>query len=729
MAKAACVFALLPFCGAWDSRAFPLAAKQERQAKLESNFLKTPTADGAEAHLRYITSKPHIAGMEGDFEMAEYVRSQMEAFGLRSYIENVSVFLNYPSAPPSLDLLKQVEQVSIALSAEETVIYMPDGSAWSSTPINLAEPALSGDSTSDTIWRNHTFLGYAPSGEAEGELVYANYGTPQDFEVLRNAGVDVAGKIVLVRYGECFRGLKVRNAQESGALAVLIYSDPFDDGFVQGPVYPEGPWRPEYGVQRGSVQFNSLCGGDPKRAAGPHSVEELCGYHADELIPKIPAVPLSYGSATQLLQQLGGKAGPADFKGGLSVNYTMGPSGFRLHLRTQHFEKTTPIPNVVTVIEGLDAEGGSATIRPVLLGNHRDAWVFGAADPNSGTASLLELGRGLGALVKGGWKPLRTIMLLSWSGEEYGLLGSTAWAELHEDIVSKSVAYLNVDVAVQGSSFNAGGTFALRDLLIAAAASVPVPGGNGTLVLDRPWHPIGSGSDYTVFLDHFGVASMDFSFERRGSKNDVAQYGQYHSIYDSFDWMAKFGGGGQGSGKPNTSFQNMRAMAQVWGLVAMRLADDVFLAFNHTAQAEALEAWRSELAQEVGRALDTTSLQASIASYGSAADKVAKEVSDTLLGKVRGQRNSGDLNDRLAFTERQFTAKGGLPDRKWYKHLLQAPGIDLGYEAQVYPGVRDMILRKDLANAQIQLELVAARIIAAARFLEGAVSSEAAFVV
>lgn len=683
--------------------------------RLEELFLAAPTRDGAEAHLRYITSKPHVAGTQGDFEMAEYVRAQMQAFGLDSRIENVSASLNYPVAPPSLIMLPAA----------------PDGS--SPILINLAEPALANDSTSDTMWRNHTFLGYAPAGEAEGEVVYANYGTPTDFAALRQAGVEVAGKIVLVRYGKCFRGLKIKNAQDAGALAVLIYSDPEDDGFDQGPTYPAGPWRPEFGVQRGSVQFISLCGGDPRRAAGPKSVEELCGYHADELIPKIPALPMSYGSAKQLFQKLGGPAGPPEFRGGLPINYTLGPSRYRLRLRTENADQVVPIPNVVTTIPGADMAGGSEAMRPVLLGNHRDAWVFGAADPNSGTASLLELGRGLGALVRGGWKPRRTIVLLSWSGEEYGLLGSTAWAELHEELVSKSLAYLNVDVAVSGNDFVAGGSFALRDLFTGAMASVPRPSGTGTLALSASWSPIGSGSDFTAFLDHFGVPCIDASFNRRGANGTFAHYGVYHSIYDSFDWMSNFGGGDEDAGKPKQAFENMRAMARVWGLAALRLADDEVLAFNHTAQAEALEAWQRDLAREAGSTLDTSSLQASIALYAQAASAVAVEQVQAAKGLLHGSPGAAgvaaELNDRLAFTERQFLSEAGLPDRKWFRHLLQAPGYSLGYDAQVFPGVRDMLQRSDTATAQSQVSLVASRLEAAARFLAGGTKEDRVIVV
>lgn len=672
---------------------------------LEAQYLAVPSASSAEAHLKYITSRSHVAGTDGDFAMAEYVRAQMESYGLDSKIENVTVSLNYPEESPSLTLIPTAAGAKVEV-------------------VDLEERMLAEDKTSDTVWRNHTFHGYAPSGDATGSLVYANYGRPKDFATLLALGVNVSGKIVLVRYGENFRGLKVRNAQEAGAVAVLIYSDPEDDGYAQGSTYPEGAWRPSFGVQRGSVQFNSLCSGDPTRAAGPKSVEEMCGYKADELIPKIPSIPLSYGAAQGLLEQLGGHAAPSSFKGGLRLNYTVGPSAsFRLRLKTKNRNVVTPIPNVITTILGQESVGEAGLdapeVRPVVLGNHRDAWVYGAVDPNSGTASLLEVAKGLGHLKKhGGWRPKRTIVLCSWSGEEYGLLGSTAWAELNEELVTKAVAYLNVDAAVSGNMLSAGGSYALRDAFLEAAASVEAPDG-GMLKPTKSWEPIGSGSDYAVFLDHFGVASMDFEFKRVGALGKNAPYGQYHSVYDSFDWISRFGAGGEGAGKPKQAFEYMRAAARVWGLLAIRFADADVLPFNHTAQSEAIETWRAELA-EAERGLDTLSLQKAILQYSKAAHGSQEEKSRLQSeppSQLR-QQAAADLNDRLAFTERQFALETGLPDRKWFRNLLQAPGIDEGYAPQTLPGVRDG-LRRGVAEGQTQLEVLASRVSAAAIFLTG----------
>ena len=299
-----------------------------------------------------------------------------------------------------------------------------------------------------------TFNGYAPSGDVTAPAVYANYGTPDDFDALAGAGVDVKGKVVLVRYGQCFRGLKAMNAQDRGASAVIIYSDPADDGYGRGTVYPDGPWRPASAVQRGSAQFMSLCAGDPFRAderyaAAGLSTESLCSYSANDTVPSIPVLPMSYGDAAPILAALGGAAAPTGFAGGIEgLEYTLGPSeGTVVRVTADNRFVTTPIWNVVATVPGsLPADED----QPVLLGNHRDAWVFGAADPNSGTAAMIEVARGLGALLEAGWRPKRTIKLLSWSGEEYGLLGSTGWGELNAEALKRAVAYLNIDVATSG---------------------------------------------------------------------------------------------------------------------------------------------------------------------------------------------------------------------------------------------------------------------------------------
>ena len=483
-----------------------MASAAAQTSPIEKEFLAVPTAASARASLKHITSRPHVAGTPGDLAMAQFVHDQIKAAGIDSvHIDPQKVLLNYP-IDRSLDLV----------DTSGRVILRPP----------LAEAILPSDPTSDTWWRNHTFNGYGPSGSVEAPIVYANFGFPEDFAALKSAGVDVRGKVALMRYGKCFRGLKAMNAEQAGAVAALIYSDPEQDGFAKGTVYPDGPWRPPSSVQRGSIQFISLCPGDPARAYLPAGAqEELCGYNLSQLVPSIPVLPLSYEDAAPLLRSLGGAEAPPDFRGALNLTYRLGPSsdGVRARLMINNTFARTPVWNVIATIPG---ELPPEQDQPVLLGNHRDAWVYGAADPNSGTSQLLEVAKGLGALLAKGWRPRRTIVLCSWSGEEYGLLGSTAWSEVNADsaLLRRAVAYLNVDTGVSGRHFRAQGTPSLGRVLagvLGAVADPAQPAGSGATLADA-WDDgdlfaLGSGSDYTAFIDHLGIASLDMAFAPNGT--------------------------------------------------------------------------------------------------------------------------------------------------------------------------------------------------------------------
>ncbi|GMH90745.1 hypothetical protein TrVE_jg5999 [Triparma verrucosa] len=633
--------------------------------------------------------------------MADYLSSAFKDAGIES-VETfeLDVLLNYPSSPPTLKVSNPDGQVTFAAT--------------------LSEDILPEDSTSDTPWRNTTFHGYAPSGSVSAPAVFANYGRPSDFDDLEAANISVEGKIVLVRYGQCFRGLKVMNAQNRGAVGVLVYSDPQDDGFEYGKCYPEGPWRSASSVQRGSVQFNSICAGDPMRADKRYeemgeSLTSLCGVKDyTSLIPSIPSIPISYGDAQPILSQLGGVAAEAlgdDWVGALPITYTTGPSTSIVSMSTDNEFKVTSIPNVIGKIPGsLPASDD----HPVLLGNHRDAWVFGAADPNSGTASLIEVAKGLGSLVQSGWQPKHTIYLLSWSGEEYGLLGSTGWAELNFDAISSASAYINVDTVVSGDELTASATPALTSLWEGVMADLDGhvlfkngPSGNvldanvnAPINADDAIGTLGSGSDYTVFLDHFGIASLDFEFN-----SPAGTYGVYHSIYDSFDWIDNYGGI---DGEKGSSFELMASAAKMWGVLALRLADSDVLPFDHVKQAEALVKYSAAVD---GNGLDLSELNSNIDAYMKAAQGVAEEMNSP--GDLK------DLNFRLSMTERSFLNADGLPGRSWMKHVLQAPGFYLGYAAMAFPGVQQAVDDGDLDLAQQQVAVVAECVDKAATFLKG----------
>jgi N-acetylated-alpha-linked acidic dipeptidase len=655
---------------------------------LESAFVAVPNAQRARENLRFITSEPHVAGTPGDLKMAHFVHDELLDSGLEDVaIQPVQALLSFPISR-SLEMLRG------------------DGSGEVVYTAALEEKVLPEDETSDTPLRKLTYNGYGPSGEVTAPLVWGNFGRPEDLEALAEAGVAVEGSIVLVRYGKCFRGLKVMNAQNAGAVGVLIMSDPEQDGFTRGPTWPDGPWRPESSVQRGSVQFNSLCAGDPSRsAAGSPTVGEVCGYAQEDLYPRIPVLPLSYGDALPLVRALGGPLPPEGFRGGLDAEYRLGPSQGLVHLSVENEFRVGSIWNVIATVPGsLPADED----RPVLLGNHRDAWVFGAVDPNSGTAALLEVARGLGSLMASGWRPLRTIVLASWSGEELGMLGSTAFGEANAAWLAPSaLAYLNVDEAVSGDLLDVHITPSLTPLLRRTLGDVTHPRTNTTLL--EAWSGnaavLGSGSDYAVFLHHLGIASIDFGF--RYSLHD-AEYGVYHSIYDSMSWVEREG---------DPDFKMHVAASQLWGLLALRLADSDVVPFDPVEQGRALLSYVDTVSQAAFTAavpLDVQLLRSAAEAFLVAAQELSWEATNA----PACAENLADINDRLGLVERNFLLADGLPKRKWFKHALQAPGIYLGYQAEVFPGI-SWALGESPQEAQREADNAADCILQAANFLQG----------
>ena len=701
--------------------------------RTEAAFLAVPTNTSARASLEHITSKPHVAGTPGDHDMALYVQQQFKHAGIEdAVIDPQRVLLAYP----------KTRSLSLVDSQGHAI--------WTAS---LSEDVLASDSTSDTWWRNHTFNGYSPSGDETAPVVYANFGLPEDFEALAEAGVSVTGAVVLMRYGKCFRGLKAMNAEAAGAVGAIIYSDPAQDGFAKGAVYPEGPWRPKSSVQRGSIQFISVCAGDPSRAYAPQnkSVEEVCGKSQKELIPQIPVLPISWGDAVPILRALGGPAAPPAFHGALNLSstggYRLGPTPPTLHARmvvNNTFQKSA-VWNVIARIPGtLPAEED----QPVILGNHRDAWVFGAADPNSGTAQLIEIAKGFGSLLASGWRPQRTILLTSWSGEEYGLLGSTAWGEVNGDgdddpyLLSRALAYLNVDVGVSGQVFGASATPSLGSALHGVLQDVTDPSSGRPL--SEQWsgdlYALGSGSDYTVFIDHLGIASVDMHFSP-----GTGTYGVYHSTFDSFEWMTSVG---------DPQFLYHVAMAQLWGLLALRLAggaeagqggdhgglDGVAggvvggqgvgmdmtmpIPFNCSLQADAIAGYITDLRRRTNATshgqIDLSALTDAHAAFASAAVSTMAEAEQAATASPGPAREKlvRAVNGKLGLVERQFLSTAGLPGRKWFRHTLQAPGLYTGYAPQTFPGIAQAVDAGKWDTAQEQVEVAAARIRAAAQFLE-----------
>jgi N-acetylated-alpha-linked acidic dipeptidase len=674
----------------------------------EARFLAVPDSKLAEEHLRTLTRVPHMAGTPADKATADYVAEKFRAAGLDTEIVEYKVWMNYPL------------EISVDVTA-------PAG-------VEMHGPTrehVEGDPYQDDANVIMPFNGMSPSGDVEAEVVYANYGTPEDFERLDKLKISVRDKIVLVRYGQNFRGVKVFLAQEHGAAGVIIYSDPADDGWRRGDKYPDGPWRPDTGVQRGSVGYMFEFPGDPT-TPGVASLPSLPDAkrtppEKSEQMPKIPATPLSYHDAWPLLEHLAGPASPRDWQGALPFTYHVGPGPVKVKM---HLKQDYQFRTLWDVIGR--ARGSELPDQWVVVGNHRDAWVYGAADPNSGTAAMLEAVHGVGELLKSGWKPKRTLLFASWDGEEEGLMGSTEWAEQHEPELANAAAYFNVDVAVSGTKFGASAVPSLKQFLRDVTKAVPSPKG-GTVYeawqkaeqpggastqssaesvddarrtpeaqakADVPVGDLGSGSDYSAFLQHLGVPSTDVS--------SSGSYGVYHSAFDNFAWFKKFA---------DPDFVYEQQMARVLGLEALRMADADVLPYDY-----------QEYGKEIGTYLNSARKRAEV-KFGehaldfSAVTAAAKRFQEAGAKIESRQKNPpkdpARLNQALRNAERALLVPEGLPHRPWFRHAIYAPGEYTGYAAVVIPGVNEALDRGDAERARQQVAVLALALERAAKVLEG----------
>jgi N-acetylated-alpha-linked acidic dipeptidase len=655
------------------------------ERRWEEQFRAVPDPKSAREHLRRLTLEPHIAGTKEDYATAVYVRDQLRSSGLSADLKEYEVWLNYPNAPSILELITTRRQ-----------------------RLSVQEAAVPGDPSSSHPKITPLFNGYSANGDVTGPVVYANYGLPNDYDDLKKAGVDVKGKIVIVRYGNSFRGVKAKVAEQNGAIGCIIYSDPEDDGYMQGDVFPNGPWRPVASGQRGSVQYLFEYPGDPLTPGKPAiaGTPRLKPEEATDLT-RIPVQPIAYDVARTILSQLKGPLRPRGFQGGLPFAYHVGGTNdVKLRLKTDMDYKLRTIWNVVARIDGNEEKD-----RWVVLGNHRDAWVFGAVDPNSGSSAMLEVGRGFGELLKQGWKPRRTIILCSWDAEEYGLIGSTEWAEeMADELRAKAVAYLNLDVAVSGAHFGASSVPSLWKLMRGATRDIKDPKTGKTVY--QQWQDrarenrpegdqnmsearilaLGSGSDYTPFLQHLGVASTDMGFN--------GDYGVYHSAYDSFYWMDRFGDPG---------FHYHVAAAQLWGTLAMRLADADGLQFDYTDYASQIrefftEAMRLARIRNLAASFDDKSMTSAIDDFAREAERVEKDRQEAVRKSDRARL--AKINEALVQAERQFIDARGLRGRAWYKHQIYAPGFYTGYAAQPLTDFRQAIDDRNSANAKESLERI-----------------------
>jgi len=674
----------------------------------ESRFLAVPDSWLAEEHLRILTKVPHMAGTIEDKATADYVAQKFRDSGLETEIVEYKVWMNYP-AEISVDMVEPAG-VEMHGPTREHV----DGDPYQDDP-RVVMP----------------FNGMSPSGDVEADVVYANYGTPEDFDKLDKLKVDVRGKIVVVRYGQNFRGVKVFVAQERGAAGVIIYSDPADDGWRRGDKYPDGPWRPDTGVQRGSVGYMFEFPGDPT-TPGVASVPSLqesqrISPQQSAQIPKIPVTPLSYHDVWPVLQHLSGPDSPREWQGALPFTYHVGPGPAKLKMQLRQDYQFRTLWDVIGHVRGSELPD-----EWVVAGNHRDAWVYGAVDPNSGTAAMLEAVHGVGELLRSGWKPKRTLIFGSWDGEEEGLMGSTEWVEQHESELANAAAYFNMDVAVSGPKFGASAVASLKQFLRDVAKVVPSPKGGtvydawrkasqpdapstqspaeaigdsrrlpAALVKgDVPVGDLGSGSDYTAFLQHLGIPASDVT--------STGPYGVYHSVFDNFAWFKKFG---------DPDFAYEQQMARVFGLEAVRMADADILPYDYQEYgkeiAAYLEAARKRAENKFGEhALDFRAVDAAARRFEAAGTKI-------LARQKSPPPDATRLNQALRRAERAMLDPQGLPHRPWFRHVIYAPGEYTGYAAVVIPGVNEALDKGDSERTRQQLAALTAALDRAAKALEG----------
>jgi len=653
------------------------------ESKIEQQFLAVPDAKLAGQHLKKITAEPHLAATPEDHKTAEYVAEKFRAAGLDTEIVPYRVLLNQPKV--------------VKMEA-----FDPSGKLLISGPTR--EHVASGDPFQDDPRIVMPFNGSSGSGDIKGEVVYANYGRLEDFDQLAAQKVDLHGKIVLVRYGGNFRGVKVYIAQQRGAVGVLIYSDPQDDGYYKGDPWPIGPWRPETGVQRGSVQFLFKYPGDPETpgVASTPDLPDSARINPDGNQPHIISIPISYHDASPILQALTGPGVPQGWQGALPFRYHLGPGGVTVHLVSQQDYQRRIIWDVIGKVKGTEYPDDW-----VVAGNHRDAWVYGAVDPNSGTAAMLESVHGVGALLKQGWRPKRTVVFCSWDAEEEGLIGSTEWVEQHAKVLERAVAYFNVDVAVAGSEFGASAVPSLKQFVRELTRSVASPLG-GTVYdqwkMQRPAGTehrasnappendevhvgdLGSGSDYTPFLQHVGVPSTDIGSE--------GPYGVYHSTFDDYAWFTQ---------NADPHFVYLQEMARVFGLEAIRMADTDVLPYDYVTYASAIANY---IASAKRKAADTGAAMLDFAPAEAATARLVAAAEKTHTVQTSARENLDKLNATLRATEAALITPAGLPNRSWYRHTIYAPGEFTGYAAVVIPGVNEALDAKDPNRAAQQLEVL-----------------------
>ena len=688
-------------------------ADPAKQHALEAQFDAKLNRDNLRTWMKRLSARPHHVGSPYGKENAEYIASLFRSWGYDTAIERFDVL--FPT--PKTRILELVAPEKFTAK--------------------LNEPALPEDATSNQVDEIlPPYNAYSTDGDVTGDLVYVNYGVPKDYEILERNGIDVRGKIVIARYGGSWRGIKPKVAAEHGAIGCIIYSDPRDDGYYQGDVYPKGAYRSDYSAQRGSVADMPVYPGDPLTpGVGATAQAKRLDRSAATTITKIPVLPISYADALPLLRALGGPVAPPDWRGALPITYHLGAGPARVHLRLEFDWKLAPAYDVIARLRGSDLAD-----QWIMRGNHHDGWVHGARDPISGMVALMEEARGVGELAKSGWRPRRTIIYAGWDAEEPGLLGSTEWVETHlPELHEHAAVYINSDSNGRGF-LDVGGSHTLERLVTEVARDVDDPQ-RGVSVLQRlvaremtqatsvvqqkelrdrtlmRLDALGSGSDYSPFLQHAGIASLDVGYGGEG------EYGVYHSAYDSFDHYVRFG---------DPKFEYGIAQAKTTGRMVLRLANADFLPMQTTTLADTISRYATDLeslAKSMREETDEKNRQISDRTMEIAADptkpfampKAEEAVPffefSPLQNAVAHLQKAARQFDRATPSasrdtvvmrlERLLTREQGLPNRPWYKHHVYAPGFYTGYGVKTLPGVREAIEQRKWREANEQIVILA----------------------
>jgi len=724
----AATLAMTPFAADDTLRGFtPENSQTERS--WEAKFKAIPEPSRMRDAMKLLSARPHHVGSAYGKQNAEWIRDQFRSYGWQAEIEQFDVLFPTP---------------------KERVLEMVAPTQFKA---DLDEPTVSVDPTSGQHDEQlPPYVAYSADGDVTGPLVFVNYGIPADYDELERRGISVKGAIVIAKYGGSWRGIKPKVAAEHGAIGCIIYSDPGDDGYAGGDVFPNGPMRPSKGVQRGSVQDMPTYPGDP-RTPGVGATKDAKRLDLDKIptLTKIPTLPISYGNAQPLLAALKGSVVPETWRGGLPITYRFGPGPTRVHLKVKSDWNMRTLNDVIARIPG-----ATDPDQWVIRGNHHDAWVNGAEDPISGLVAELEEARALGELMKQGWKPKRTIIYAAWDGEEPGLLGSTEWAETHADeLAKKAVIYINSDTNGRGI-LGAAGSHTLEKFVNDVSKDVMDPEANVSVWKRRQAAQLmsaqastrrdartredlrigalGSGSDYSSFLQHLGIAALNLSY---GGEDDG---GIYHSAYDDFYWYTHFS---------DTAFVYGKLLAQTNGTAVMRLADADIIPFAFSNLAETVSGYLKELQQlrdtrdeqisDVNRNIDDkvysivsdprdpvrgpaaktrppqfnfAPMMNALDSLTSAAKRYDRQVAMISSGSMTPakQASLAPVNQRLLQAERALTSDDGLKGRTWYKHLIYAPGFYTGYGVKTVPAVREAIEQGQWADVDSEIARVSAAI-------------------